>query len=511
MELYSGNNLHLLEGCYSPEIGPDGPFIWAPSRFEMALPHSTNAIGFRLAYLGEQGTIRLLLGDACLDRVPLRSGWQDCFLTVPENVDRVHLEVSPLFDVAEDDRELGIMIRSVALLTDGPQLAKQRSVARNAILNDIEYQEGRSRLASYPPNLRITSEVRCNIPETGQACTYCAWDWAKSMERGSPAFTPGTLDALGNFYDNAYSIGDCSIGEPTMNRQFGEILSRFDKDGKRFSFTTNGQLLVERVRRQLLGREVDLYVSINSASSEGFKRYRNDRFEKIISNLRLLCDEKRRHNNLPRIIASFIAMRSNVEEIEAYFDLMKDVGVDLIKVRSLYLDDNVAPVVVNNAYRFDYATEVLSREELVAFGERARNCASRGDLPIYVEWDQFEADVGGDGDGPLCTEPWKSLYALSRGIMPCCYATEPIARWEEQGERSLDEFLRDVFNSDEYQTLRRELAAGRLARYCSNTPSCPVAKRMAANSMQSGGLGTSRFTDATCLVKQLPTGKLQDR
>src|SRR5581483_3039114 len=155
------------------------------------------------------------------------------------------------------------------------------------------------------------------------------------MESGSPPFAPETLDRLGGFYANAHTIGDCSIGEPTMNRRLGEILSRFDSDGKRFSFTTNGQLLVERIRKQLLGKDIDVYVSIDSASAQGFKRYRNDRFDNIIANLRLLCDKRRQHNNLPRVIASFIAMRSNADEIESYIELMKDVGVDFVKFRTL--------------------------------------------------------------------------------------------------------------------------------------------------------------------------------
>jgi hypothetical protein len=132
--------------------------------------------------------------------------------------------------------------------------------------------------------------------------------------------------------------------------------------------------------------------------------------------------------------------------------------------------------VTNNGYRFDYYSEVLSKPELVDFAVRARNSAARNDLPVYLEWEQFESETEMAG-APLCAEPWKTLYVLARGIMPCAYATEPLAKWDEQGERPLDEFLRDVFNSDEYQRLRRDLAAGRLAPYCLNTPSCPVLKR----------------------------------
>ena len=69
------------------------------------------------------------------------------------------------------------------------------------------------------------------------------------------------------------------------------------------------------------------------------------------------------------------------------------------------------------------------------------------------------------------------MYAMRRGIMPCCYAREPIATWDEQGDRPLDEFLQDVFNGPAYQEIRSELAVGRLADYCLNTPSCPILRQ----------------------------------
>ncbi len=328
--------------------------------------------------------------------------------------------------------------------------------------------------------LRITSETRCNIPENSQACAYCAWDWAKQMETGAPRFTLDTIDQLGDFYRAATHLGDCSIGEPTMHKQFGAIVARIGADGKRLSFTTNGQLLGERRRRELVGKDIDLYVSIDSATAEGYKRYRNDRFDDLARNLRELCREKRAHGDLPRVFASLIVMRSNLAELPAYFDLMKQVGVDQVKLRALYEDDNVAPRVMNNGHAFDYLAEMVPLEELAAMTPTLRRMAADRGVPLYVEWEEFEPDSVHGPREPICSEPWKTLYVLSRGVMPCCYATEPLGRWSEQGDRTLAEFLKDVFNSPEYQHIRQELAAGRLANYCWNTPSCPVMKRMRA-------------------------------
>lgn len=478
-EAHYRNNLHFLEGCYPPESEPGGPFVWGPSNFQLNLPDRAASVHLQLAYLGDAGTIRLFEDDVCTEEAPLRKGWQDCLLAVPGQSTRLRLVVGPTARVDGDDRELGVMIRKVSPLDDHQKLERLRSIASNAVLNDAEFRQGALQLASYPPNLRISSEVRCNIPETSQACSYCAWDHAKAQEKDAPPFTLNFLDELGPFYGDAHSIVDCSVGEPTMNRQFGAVLSRFDAEGKPFSFTTNGQLLVENRRRQLLGRNIEMYVSIDAATAEGYRRYRNDRFDKIIENLRLLCAEKRQHDNLPRVIASFIAMRSNIDELEPYIRLMKDVGVDMVKLRMLYYDGRATTVLVNNGYRFDYAAEVLSTDELAAVGEKARRYADEIGVQIYLEWDQFEPEADARTDQPICSEPWKSIYALAHGVLPCCFGTKPIAAWQDRGDRPVDQFLRDAFNSDEYKALRGELAAGRLPSYCREALSCPIVKRKA--------------------------------
>ena len=120
---------------------------------------------------------------------------------------------------------------------------------------------------------------------------------------------------------------------------------------------------------------------------------------------------------------------------------------------------------------------------------------------MYNETEQFAADASALADAhaesapaspecvtdevppaqsaaPVCSEPWKTMYFLRRGIFPCCYGVNTLATWDQQGDRSLDQFLSDVFNSETMQSIRSELAQGRLAEYCRNTPSCPILKRM---------------------------------
>jgi MoaA/NifB/PqqE/SkfB family radical SAM enzyme len=470
--------LGFLAGHHGLESNSDGPFVWCFGQFRLHTP-AAKFLNLKFAYLAPTGSMTITRDGGLVDQIELRHGWQEVSLRLPATAGWIDIIVDPVPPVAEDTRELAVMLQTATFFDNEARHSLRRAAVANDILNDQEYRNGEVVLTSHPPNLRVNTETRCNIPETSQACTYCDWDQVKWEEKGSAPFRLETLDELGEFYQSATAVNDCSTGEPTMNRQFGDILLRFHRDGKPFSFTTNGQLLVEKRRRELLGKNVSVYVSLDSASKAGFQRYRNDRFDPIVRNLRALCHEKRSHGNLPRVHVSIIAMRSNMHELAAYFDLVKEIGVDEVKVRSLVISDNPPPAFKNNGFLFDYEAETLSMRELHELTPVIRQLADSRDVRVCMEWEEFERpEIHGEGE-PLCAEPWKTLYVLNRGILPCAFGVRPLANRNQQGNRTLDEFLHDVFNSEEYQEIRAELAAGRMPRYCRESLGCPVLKRMA--------------------------------
>jgi MoaA/NifB/PqqE/SkfB family radical SAM enzyme len=467
----------LLADHHGLERNSDGPFVWCPGRFRLNAP-AAKFFNLKFAYLSLTGSMTITRAGELVDQIELRHGWQEVSLRLPASAGWIDIAVDPVPLVAGDTRELAVMLQAATFFDSDARYSRRRAAVANDILNDREFRDGEVVLVSRPPNLRITTETRCNIPETGQACTYCDWDQIKWEEKGSPPFRLETLDDLGDFYQSATAVNDCSTGEPTMNRQFGDILLRLHQDGKPFSFTTNGQLLVEKRRRELLGKNVTVYVSLDSASRSGFQRFRNDRFDPIIRNLRALCHDKRSHGNLPTVYVSMLVMRSNRHELSEYLGLMKEIGVDEIKFRSLVVADEPPPAFRNNGFLFDYEAETLSMPELYELTPIIRRLADSCNVKVYMEWEQFERpEIHLEGE-PLCSEPWKALYVLNRGIMPCAFGARPLANWDQQGNRRLDDFLRDVFNSDEYQEIRTELAAGRMPQYCRESLGCPVLKRM---------------------------------
>jgi len=474
-------DVEFVAGFHSLEQDDLGPFIWSTGTFCLRFAQPGRLVRFKLCYYGLEGELAFTSGDHVWDTVTLTRGWHACYVDLrglPAG-QVVECRLLPVIAVAGDTRELGLMFRECELSDDPADFDMRRQSQRNLWLNQQEFRQGLAVLSSTPPALRLTLETRCNIPETSQACVYCPWDWAKLAERGAPRVTVDTLTQLGSFYQSATEVVDCSVGEPTMHKELGPYVARLDHDGKQLSLVTNGQLLTPRIRRELLGKNLELYVSVDAPTAAGYARLRNDRFEDVVANVTALCQEKRSHGDLPKVYLACIVMRSTWDELAEMFLLAQRVGVDVLKLRPLNLDENVPQAVMNNGLRFDYADEVLGTAELAELSDRAAELSVEHGVKVYVESEEFPLCIT-EPDAPICNEPWRTMYVLSRGIMPCCYATEPLARWSEQGDRSLEQFLRDVFNGSDYQEIRRELAAGRLSDYCQRTASCPIVKQRRA-------------------------------
>src|ERR1700676_2607155 len=129
------NNLDLLEGCYPLEHELDDPFVWTPARFGLHVPRPANFMAVKLAYLGPQGAIHVSQNGICVDSVSLRKGWQDCVLTLPPHTECLSLEVSPVPEVDGDNRELGMMVRSILFFDDERKFERSKKLSQNAILN----------------------------------------------------------------------------------------------------------------------------------------------------------------------------------------------------------------------------------------------------------------------------------------------------------------------------------------------------------------------------------------
>ncbi len=462
-----------IDGFHEMEQDMLGPHIWTAKRFKLMKTTGDSLFSLHLLYLGRNGKLSVRDSHNNLQTLMLFPGWN----TYPLDLTQVQgpdlmFELNEVVPVEGDSRELGVMIRKIAPVKDYALSSRQDDLLANKVLNESEFLQGRTLLDSFPPRLRIDLESRCNMLPR---CVYCGYDRAKEgAGKCDFSYTPESLLELEEFFTLAEEIVDCSVGEPLLNRDMYRFAERFGQWGKWFEMTVNGLLLGKRNREAFLGKRIMINVSIDSATREGYARYRNDRFDLLIRNLKELCREKQENEGLPIIVLAFIVMRSNRNEIGSLLDLAEQIGLDAVKLRTLNYESNTGTVRERNGFTFDYSSELLEHDELSDVIEPARSVARDKGILLYVEMDH-----GSDrrqGDGPLCIEPWKALYPLRRGIKPCCFSHLDVAKWTDRGDRSVRDFLADIWNGPKYQEIRAGLAAGKLPGICLQCPSCPIVK-----------------------------------
>ena len=421
-----------------------------------------------------------------------------------------------------DDRQLAVRVAAPRAHGDA---ARHRTVAgqlRNAVLNTREALEGRAELASTPTLLGIDMHGACNVKPP---CVYCDWDYAKAQEKDNvdAPFNIDTLGDYGPFFENAESLVNCSIGEPFMMKDFDALLDRFADGNKAVEIATNGQILTDRNIARLVGRRIELYVSLDAATAGTYAKLRNDTFDRILGNLRRLVAAKGGRGAWPRLHLIFMPMRVNQHELDQFVDLCADLDADRFVLRPLNevgldeLDWKRA------GHRFVYSRERLDFDTLVRLSARAAALCRRRGVPFSDQLDfggemaltfrqafdealraageppaapavEIEPEpprpVGpepapprasdaepapdeddgalGEGRTPACLEPWKSLYVLRRGVLPCCYGARPVAAMGE---------YREAWNGPLLQDVRRHIARGEFHAYCLGSQSCPIVRK----------------------------------
>jgi pyruvate-formate lyase-activating enzyme len=395
----------------------------------------------------------------------------------------------------------------------------------NAVRNMQEMLDGRVVLESTPPTLGIDLYGVCNVKPP---CVYCDWEHSKKLEAEhvDTPFTVETLQEWGAFFDNSVSLINCSIGEPFMMKNLDDLLEIFGNSGKVLEMTTNGQILTDRNIQRLLGRNIDLYISLDAGTPETYAKLRNERFAPILVNLRRLIEAKGGPGQLPRVHLVFMPMRVNLHELDAFVRICADLQVDRLVLRPLNYSDDPTLDWERAGHHFEYQKELLPFDELVRASGRAAALCERlgvqltdqmdfgGSLGEHFEKhveegrrsvqaepaaatpapvvtapaaqaamvparaDEAEAPAAtrllpmlpsvGAERKPACTEPWKSLYILRRGVFPCCYGGRPVTTMEN---------YREAWNSQVIQDIRSELTAGRFHTYCLQSTSCPIVRR----------------------------------
>lgn len=319
------------------------------------------------------------------DLAPLQDRWKGGFDVIP----LLELRVNKLYPAkyhAEDGRELGVRIGLLEFHDDEAWHADSAFFRENARKNYEEMRAGRTELQSFPQSLGIDLFGRCNI---SPPCVYCLWDRMKEME-GSHVDTvvdESTLESYGPFFRSARFLVNCSFGEPLLHPRLGEILKVCADRKKVVELSSNGQAFTDRTIKALVGKPVNLYISLDAATRETYAKIRNDRWDDIIPSLVKLHEERKKAGNFPRIFLVFIPMRVNAGDLEEYFRLARRIEADKLVLRPLLFLGKPKIQRDRGGYHFDYAQEMLSREELEALFKNADRFSRQYGVTVASQFD----------------------------------------------------------------------------------------------------------------------------
>lgn len=416
--LRTARSLRFEAGFYQPEIDESQPFRWMARQARLGLPPAAGQRFLELSVRSQyrDGSQSLSLAtEAGTHRFDLVEGWNNLSIPVEAGAAAVTLTASkrlPSQRRKGDPRELAVQVRAPLLHEEAGRHAHVQRQHLNRVANLREMLAGAVKLESMPPKLGIDIAGTCNVKPP---CVYCEWDIAKDREGDNVdvPFNAFTLREYGPFFDNAVELVNCSIGEPFMVKSIDALLDAFGAQGKLLALTTNGQILTDVNIQKLLGRSVDLYISLDAATPETYARLRNDTLPRILDNIRRLVEAKGGPGNPPLVYLVFMPMRVNVHEVDAFVDLCARLQVDRLVLRPLNPSPGVELEWDRGGYHYDYQKELLPFEELVRISGRVAGLCARAGLVLS---DQL--DFGGEMRGHFQAAYDQGLREAAAAPMP---------------------------------------------------------------------------------------------
>ena len=199
---------------------------------------------------------------------------------------------------------------------------------------------------TFPISVEFSITNQCNFD-----CIWCSDNELRSKQKDNMPLPIVRKLAKELVDNNTKGVTIEGGGEPTIDKNFNEIVEIFKKEGLSLGLITNGSVrLPERVVNQFDWIRVSLDVS-NSEEMKNLKGYGN--FEKIINNIRYFSNQR------PVVGVGYVATCQNMNNIESLILRLCETNVRYIQIRPVVDHPELRPVYdVNSLQR--YATPSFS-------------------------------------------------------------------------------------------------------------------------------------------------------
>lgn len=316
-----------------------------------------------------------------------------------------------------------------------------------------------------PKILYIETTNRCNLRCKGCIIYRGNWEPERDISLEELIRISDQLPDL----EQVYLHG---IGEPLLNNELSEIIQHLKNRSVYVLFNSNGVLLNNKRRQELINTELDeLRISLDAASSAGYKKIRNsDQFEQIVENLKSLRRlQKQQQADYPKMSLWFLGTRENITELPGLIKLAAEIGIEEVYLQRLvYFQDDEGYGVARAAKTLqdsnDGSSESLQKSQEMAAKLGIRFNASGQSEPA--------ASLRGEAEAKLpwskCYRPLTLMYVTAHGnVLPCCIAPFSTIDYDSIILGNVfEDSLVDIWSGSRYVNFRKQHQTAKPPKCC---------------------------------------------
>jgi MoaA/NifB/PqqE/SkfB family radical SAM enzyme len=294
----------------------------------------------------------------------------------------------------------------------------------NLMLTKVSKLLKLERLISMPQRYVIDPINYCNL-----RCPVCPTGLGILGRERSRMSLPDFEKLIDQIVNYAYMVELYNWGEPFLHPQIFDIIryASARRIGVRLSSNFN-HFNAEMAEKTVASGLDAINISVDGADQETYEKYRRGgKLEKVLKNIRLLVEAKRKAgSSKPFITLRTVVNRYNEAQIDELRELAQTLGVDMFFAAQIYIDTTNP--------------------------EQAREW-----LPVKPQNSFYDIKNGKLENVWACAELWESITINpDGGISPCCWLHQKKNDYENAFARP----LKEIWNGDAYISSRRVFAFG---------------------------------------------------
>jgi radical SAM protein with 4Fe4S-binding SPASM domain len=323
----------------------------------------------------------------------------------------------------------------------------------NQLISGIDKVLGRSRLLAKPLRIHLEINDICNL-----RCIMCARE-NPTFPKGIGELSLGAVERLVPWLRSATYVGIAGNGEPFLHKDLFAILRLVTSHGAIPSVITNATLLsAENVNELVSVGESILLVSLDGGTKETFEAIRRGaRFDAVFDGLRRLTRvKKERHSPYPIVNIIVCLLRQNMGELKRIIDIAAEVNAPVV------IFQNALPYSPGAAESIITDQPMIERviQEVRAYARQHGIMVQYVPLGVGLKR-RAEDNPRTPSRRLFCENIWQQLHVEVTGnVRYCCFWTGGAAG------NILTQSVDEIWNSEGFQDLRRQLARGKIPPDC---------------------------------------------